>query len=357
MMITCGPMVFEMNKLYSSFGQMKGLLHSSHFDAILERNYKPPISIALDLTNMCNLGCKWCNSRNYRSSDTLETSHVLDVLDMCKEWGVKSVCFAGGGEPTLHPDYPSILQCSHELGLGVMVSTNGVLLDGDNLDATIDYADICSVSFDAAYEDTWKKAKGSNAFNKLVKNCRNLISSSDGGRGIDITFKFLISDLNQYEILDACRLARNLGFTNFFARPMAFENILGDCNPIDFDIDNILYQIRKCNELESSYFHVYTNFGRVDSNFKKHRTFSECRATPLLVVFAADGNCYKCIDYRMRNDGYMCPHLGIIDYWNSIAHHDLIYSINLDKCPRCAFGHYNEQIEHYKEDTFYKWFL
>ena len=344
------------NKLYSSFSQMKGLLYTDWFDAILDGDFKPPIGVGIDLTNRCNLSCEWCNARDYRNSQTLPFEHVKQIIDMCRDWGVKTVCFAGGGEPTLHPQFPEILEYTYGAGLGIIISTNGTRLDKRTVDAIGRNAQICSLSFDAGTEETWRNIKHSDLYPRLVEGCKNLAKLATV-TGLDLTFKFLLSDKNQHEVYTACELAKELGFKNFFVRPAASENILGECRVIEFDTDAVFSQLERCETLETEEFRVYSNFGRVSDTFQKIHRFEKCRATPLSTVFCADGYCYLCIDYRNREEGRMCRHLDIMEYWNSPAHHSLIDAVNLDNCPRCAFGNYNEQIEHYNEDTFFRWFL
>ena len=75
-----------------------------------------------------------------------------------------------------------------------------------------------------------------------------------------------------------------------------------------------------------------------------------------MTVLCADGYAYLCIDYRERSYGRLCKHEDLFTYWGSEEHKKLINSIDLNKCPRCACGNYNEQIESYAKDTMFRWF-
>ena len=117
-----------MNKQYSSFSQTKGMLWNEQFDGILQGKLLAPIGAVIDLTDRCNLGCLWCNSQGFRSKNILQTDHVKKIVDELADWGVRSVCYAGGGEPSLHPDFADIIRYSAEKGLQVGISTNGTKL-------------------------------------------------------------------------------------------------------------------------------------------------------------------------------------------------------------------------------------
>jgi len=343
------------NKQYCSFSQSKGLLYSDWFDRILKKDFKPPIGVGVDLTDACNIHCVWCNAESYRSSNTLKTADVFAIVDSLAAWGVKSVCYAGGGEPSCHKDFGKILQYSAESGLEVGMSTNGVALKPEDIATIAKYCRFCGVSFDAGLKETWERIKGSNLYDRLIENCKSLATAALD-TDLDLTFKMIIAEGNQYEILTACKLAKSLKFKNFFARPVAFENIPHQSKEITFDIAAITEQMSLIQKEETDDFKVFGNFGRVDKNLHKLHNYPKCRATPLFAMFCADGNCYLCIDYRERDYGLMCKHSEIREFWNTPAHHNLIEKIDLNNCPRCTFGNYNEQIDHYVKDTFFRWF-
>lgn len=342
-----------MNKKYSSFSGLKGLLYTDWYDRILTGDLKPPVNAVIDLTDRCNLKCEWCNSQAYRSSNTLELESMKKLIDDIAAWGIRSVCYAGGGEPTLHPDFAEIIRYTRGRGLAVGISTNGTNLTDEVIDAIAECAAFCGVSIDAGSGETWARLKGVELWDDVLNGCRKLVEKA---KCVDLTYKFLISESNQYEILDACRLAKELGFRNFFMRPAAFENIPGVGLDYDFDTVKIGEQIDACIKEETSIFRVYGSFGRVDENLRMTHPYERCRATPLSAIFCADGYCYLCIDRRERDDSRMCRHEDIRKFWGSREHWEMLKNIKLETCPRCTFGNYNEQIEHYMNDTFFIFF-
>lgn len=354
-----------MNKNYASFGQMKGLLWKNWYDNIIKwhkgkGNLLPPPGATIDPTYVCPLNCDWCNfahMNNKNPRHILSKEHIFKLVDLLVEWGVLSCCYAGGGEPFVHESMADIIKYTHDKGLEVGISTNGVLLKTRDMEAMSKYARFCGISVDAGTQKTWCKAKGSSpaAWKMLMKNIKGF-SSIIKKSNLNFTFKFMISPLNQNEILKACELARKLGFDTFFARPCAIENIptfRGREEKIWFDVGLIEEQIERCEELEDKNFRVFLSKNRVNYQYKRTINFERCYATPLIAQFGADGNVYLCIDSRGRKDRTLCKHFEIRQVWGSRKHREMIESINMDTCPRCAFGNYNEQIEHYMLDTFY----
>lgn len=345
-----------LNKKYSSFNQLKGLLWREWFDGILDGDFLPPVGGVIDLTDACNASCSHCNAQSFRSGNTLSTEHVKKVIDILADWGVKSMCYAGGGEPTLHPDFAEILEYTYDKGLELEISTNGTNLDKEKINAIANYGKFCGVSIDAGKRETWEELKGLDLWEKMIADTTELATKARK-TGLDFTYKYMIVPDNQYELVDACRKAKVMGFQNFFVRPAALKHVPGvDMKDTDFDEDAIMKQYDECLTYEDDSFKVYGAFGRVKGDMTPKLKFDKCRATPLVALFCADGYCYTCISKREQKEYRMCKHLDIKDYWNSKEHKELIDSIDKDKCPLCPWSHYNEQIEAYKEDYMFKWF-
>lgn len=80
----------------------------NHFDSILYKiksnnnfNYKQASMIELQLTDSCNLNCFHCHFRN-KGDRHFEKKWIDLVLN---EISPKAISLAGGGEPTLYPDF------------------------------------------------------------------------------------------------------------------------------------------------------------------------------------------------------------------------------------------------------------
>ena len=87
-----------------------------------------PREIYITLTANCNLRCVGCRyGRDFMSGAQLSWPVVRDLLDDCKEMGIRSIRLYGG-EPLLHKDLVRIVEYCVGLGLNVWLTTNGILL-------------------------------------------------------------------------------------------------------------------------------------------------------------------------------------------------------------------------------------
>lgn len=89
------------------------------------------------ISNRCSKNCSFCyrDSRpNGKLMDVEDYAYVLDQLTSSK-WGPVFQVAIGGGEPTEHPQLEQILKITKERGIVPNITTNGMNLTNDYLDA------------------------------------------------------------------------------------------------------------------------------------------------------------------------------------------------------------------------------
>lgn len=78
--------------------------------------------LSLVLTTRCNLDCAYCFTRRYKWD--LSTEDCLRFLVQARDQGAERVAFTGG-EPSLHEGFDTILATAADVGLEVLVISNG----------------------------------------------------------------------------------------------------------------------------------------------------------------------------------------------------------------------------------------
>lgn len=350
---------------FNSFNSWKGLLYSEWYKAIIEwRDGEreaplPPIEASIDPIHACNLECEHCNAASYLVSSLKDRrfsdNHLKELITFLGKWGVKAVCYGGGGEPTLHSFLPQALYCTTENGMQSSIATNGTKLAGNKelLYAAADNCRWVGVSVDASNSKTYQIGRNKDCFQETIDGISALTETVKKRKGqCDVSFKFLIFDYNQNEIYDACKLAKELGVQDFHARPADFSHQgMGDLkkqeNP--YDIKNIEDQFEYCHELEDEDFRVFTVVHKFNPDFTPKKDFSQCFAAPIALQLCADDNCYFCVDQRHQKSFLLGSHVpveNILAFWGSKKHYDMVFGGTPKTCKtRCTFGRYCRQCE------------
>lgn len=355
---------------FNSFNSWKGLLYAPWYEAVLKGKFLPPIEASIDPIHQCNLQCVHCNAGRYIRGNTLGSKlgqkRLLELVDFLGDWGVKAVCYGGGGEPTLHPDLATAIVMTRAKGMEVGIATNGTLMAQDALMDALKLCRWIGVSVDAATPETYQSLKGINLFKRVLANIRAMVD--EAGPGCDVAFKFLISTLNQHEILEACKIAKALGVRDFHARPadVTHQGVAGDDSGAlgRLDVDLVMAQFQQCHELENDQFRVFTVVHKFDEELRPRKAFSQCYAAPLAIQLCADGWAYFCVDQRHREEyrlGRFIPNVkDILKFWGGEKHKELVFAETPRLChTRCTFGVYCEQAERLfakKDDPMCKWF-
>lgn len=112
----------------------------------------PPL-IWFELTRRCNLDCPHCYIEGGAARENeMSAAELHRLLDEFADMGVWAVAFTGG-EPTLHPEFASLVQHARERELLVGIATNGMFLSRSLLDSLPREGVIVSVSLDNLHVD------------------------------------------------------------------------------------------------------------------------------------------------------------------------------------------------------------
>ena len=339
---------------YNPFNSIKGLLYRDWFQGILEGDFLPPIEASLDPIHQCNLLCEHCNAHRYLTNGNLRLNripdlHLFKLVKFLGEWGVKAICFGGGGEPTLHTALPEAIELARKVGMESSVATNGTLFN-DRLIRSLTLCKWVGVSMDAGTPETYKIGRKHDLFYKAIENISLLVREKSQ---CDVSYKFLIMPYNQHEIYEACKLARELGVRDFHARPADFRHQgMGELKKKtnEYNIPLIKEQFEKCHILETDEFRVFTIMHKFSDDFTPRKDFSQCYGSPLCIQLCADGNIYLCPDQRHQEEYRLGAHYPDVEnirkVWCNENHKRLVFGHTPDKCTtRCTFGVYCRMCE------------
>ena len=276
------------------FGSQSKMLY--HIDRVYEYLYKGdtiPIFMEINLTSKCNLACEWCISANFNRKDTIKKEPLLKFLKDFKRLGGEAITFSGGGEPTLHPDFPEIVTKSKEIGLHLGLMTNGVYPAKYN-DVIGSNFDWVRFSLDTVDREKYKKWKGVDKVDQVLVNIHSLIDyPTKVGINCNVYKEHTVQDvLDLYEIKDNTEIDY-LQFRPVL--PRYFENEKPYINEEVWNFLDIMNGSDTTN---------FSNDKLNDIRFNNLLTFTSCEGHFFEPVLDANGNLVVCM-YHPDDDRFV----------------------------------------------------
>ncbi len=135
-----------------------------------------PLGISIELTNKCNLQCRYCFQGEMRlDREPLSQSEVSAILEDIARMKVFTVFF-GGGEPLLCPHFRQVAELANDLGLAVGISSNGTLIDENTArwfaEKGLDRG--LQISLDGSSPEVHDQLRGKGSFSRTLKGIRFL---------------------------------------------------------------------------------------------------------------------------------------------------------------------------------------
>ncbi len=329
---------------YNSFNSYKGLTYYEHYKKIVawldgKGQLPAPIEASLDPISHCNQKCYYCNSQRYLRKNNIgiqswDKDFIGDTLSNLAEMGCKAFCWGGGGEALLNNNVLGMTEYGVGLGMECSIITNGVYLH------KFDDIGLCrwiGISLDSAVPEVYEKIRGTNDCLNVLYNIENLVKS---GSKADICVKVLILPENIDTIVYTCRVARDIGVTDFHLRPVDLcRKDYKGCRKIKLDRKKIEEIFTDCHKMETNDFHVYTVTHKYNEDFSTKQDFDKCLASPLVTQICTDKKIYACVDHRLEQRFE-------VHNWGSEKHRQMIKSIlPIRECSKCTWCEYNKQVE------------
>lgn len=194
------------------------------------------LSIQLDITNACNLSCLHCYQTGHSAGDDLSFEDWLKILDQYgkltnKLFLLPNFCISGG-EPTLSPIFPRILEVIHARWptAGIDVLTNGTNITPDIASIITSHKAGVQISIEGPDAVRHDYVRGPGNFVRAMAGCKTLRDS-----GVSVIFQTVLSNrtapwVPELFALAAERDAAAMNFTRFIqqGRGKSFSETAGE---------------------------------------------------------------------------------------------------------------------------------
>lgn len=262
-----------------------------------------PIELEIGLTNACNHRCMFCAVDYTGYQPTMMDAEMLKRnITAFAEKGVKSIIYAGEGEPLLNKSAVDIINFTKKNGVDAAMSTNGVLLTPEvsrECLASLTWIRFSTAAItDASYEKIHQCRKGDlqivlNNMQEAVRVKREQKASTTIG------VQLLLLPENKNEVVSMAKELRKIGVDYFTVKPFSQHPQSGNILQVDYqemlDVENEL------KEIATEDYKIYFRAHSMEKLICK-RDYTQCLALPFMVYIDAKGNLWPCIVFMGKDE-------------------------------------------------------
>ena len=251
-----------------------------------------PLYVEITPCGACNHRCTFCacDFVGYKAV-MFDTSRLIGSLQEMNELGVKSVMFAGEGEPLLHKD---INRIAAACPMDVSFTTNGVLLNR----LALSNVEWVKVSLNAGQRSTYAQIHRTKE-DDFDTVWRNLKDAAKRKEGCTLGVQCVLLPENRAEVFMLAHMVKDAGCDYFVVKPYSQhkKSITHRYEGVDYTQDQGL-----ADALETVSSNEFQVIYRVDSMKQESEEihYDKCNSTPFFWAFvSANGDVYGCSAYLL----------------------------------------------------------
>lgn len=304
------------------------------------------------ITNNCNSRCTTCSYWENKDRKVFNKRYVVKIIEYLSAHGLDTVIFSGG-EPLLEKNIFSIcrnIKRNFPL-LKLRLLTNGLLL-GKYVNEIIECFDVVVVSLDAHNKKTYKKIRGVDGFDSVVRGIKHLRKLDDK---MEIRVRCVVQKENYKSIKYIVNFVEGMGAdklsflpvdshsSNSFGRrnnKVSTKNIILNCDEVK-EFKLIVKNISSLAENNKILFHKGNDLSRIYKYYSllsRGKEFGcvKCNVPNFSLVIDNDLNIFPCFfSKKIMNIRRMGSIYEIFENEKFIEHRKNVFKKSVT-CKKCA---------------------
>ena len=257
-----------------------------------------PIYVEVGPSGTCNHRCIFCALEylGYKAR-YIDTEVLKKNIKEMAEGGVRSMMYAGEGEPLLHKDIEELLGYTKSCGIDVAVTTNGVLLGNRIGQESLKALSWIRVSLNAATRETYAKVHGTGAddFDKVLRNLEQVVSSKRRNRyDCMVGVQLLMIPENYQETKKLAEILKDIGVDYFTIKPFSKHPLSSHSLDKDFDYIEMLSFQEDLDKMATEEFKILFRGHTMMKLKGKDRGYDRCQGLPFWAYISSDGGVWAC---------------------------------------------------------------
>ena len=311
-----------------------------------------PIYWEITTSAACNHRCTFCSVDAIGYPAILFDANKLRArMAEAARLGVKSVMFAGTGEPLVHKRISAITESAVASGLNVAFTTNGVLLDRL---APVDKCTWIKISLNAGRQESYAaihKTKPED-WDKVWAN----IAAAVKRKGkCTIGVQCVVLPENVYEMRELASLCVEAGVDYLVLKPYSQGTFSITRQYEGTDYKAMRSYLQDVKDFDTPSFKVIYRSQAMEQEIRGAHNFTKCNATPFFWVYAmADGRVFTCSAHLM-DERFCIGNLNeqtFQEIWEGEgrrAQWEMMKTFDIKRCRlNCRMGRVNEYLQDFE---------
>lgn len=256
-----------------------------------------PIYVEIAPCGGCNHRCIFC-ALDYLGYKPvfMDTKVLKGFLKDISEAGVKSIMFAGEGEPLLHKDILELVTYARNAGLDAAITTNGVLLSKELLNKILGCLSWLRVSLNAGTAKAYSAIHRTTAkdFDRVINNIKEAVMlKKKRGYACTIGAQLLLLNENYKEVSILAKNLRKIGADYLIIKPYSQHPLSVNRLKRALNYKHFLFLEEKLKKYAKGNFKIIFRKNTM-LKISEQKPYEKCLGLPFWAYLSSKGDLYAC---------------------------------------------------------------
>ncbi|MBF0274816.1 MAG: radical SAM protein [Nitrospinae bacterium] len=260
-----------------------------------------PIYVEISPFGACNHRCTFCavDYIGYKNI-ALDPEILKTRLKEMAKLGVKSVMFAGEGEPTLYKALPEVLDVCSKAGIDTSLTTNMVPFNSKNIDSFLRNCSWIKTSINAGTAKTYSEIHRTREkdFDLVLENFRLAVKTrKEKGYNCTLGGQMILLPDNVDEAVTLGKELKNIGIDYLVIKPYSQHMYSETRKYENIDYKKMIEVENELKPLNGDGFSLVFRSQTIQNLFEEGK-YERCQSTPFFWGYImTDGSVYGCSAY------------------------------------------------------------